>query len=711
MIQFAVVILLAWLPIVVMAFSMAPPRKAVSVMFVIAWLFLPHIGFELPGLPDYTKGSATIIGVLIGAAAFDMGTLLSFRPRWFDLPALGWCVSPFVTALANGLTAYDGVSAVTVELLSWGLPYLIGRTYLNEVGDLGYFAKTIAIGGLCYVPLCLLEIRLSPVLSGWVYGIGQWEGTRFGGFRPRVFFGNGLALSLWMMDASLMCVVLWLTGSIKSIRGLGFGKMVLAIVATTALCKSTGATILLAFGMVIIWATLRLKKSILIWMIVAIPPVYCVTRTFELWSGRQVVELARATVGDERADSFEYRLNMERQLADRALERPIFGWGQWNRFQVTNATGKTVTVPDGFWIIALGTQGWVGLTCLLLMFMLPMVFTLRRFPVATWRDPEIGAVVGLALMLTMTMLDCLSNAMIMPLLPLAMGGLMGMVPYRPARGHAAAEEALAIASESTAAGRMVEAIGEFHRAIELTSGGWDDGARKVQAEAFDGLGHSLLAIGRPDEAAEAFREALVLRDELADASPDDDHFRDLAIAREGLSRALAESGHVAEAIEERQHALQVWEILAASHPKDVEYRAQRANSLNDLAWLMATDPGPSSRDPAPALALAEEAVRSSPDHDASWNTLGVARYRAGDWAGAIEALERSALSSPDRLGTAFDHYFLAMAWCRLRREDQAGEWLERGMAWAARNRPGHQALERFREEAESLLRGERHVES
>ena len=129
------------------------------------------------------------------------------------------------------------------------------------------------------------------------------------------------------------------------------------------------------------------------------------------------------------------------------------------------------------------------------------------------------------------------------------------------------------------------------------------------------------------------------------------------------------------------------------------------NTLNDLAWLLATDPGPSLRRPGPALALAEEAVRISPDHDASWNTLGVARYRAGDWASAIEALERSALSSPDGGGgTAFDHYFLAMAWCQLHREDQAGEWLERGIAWAARHRPDHPALERFRQEAESLLR-------
>ena len=76
------------------------------------------------------------------------------------------------------------------------------------------------------------------------------------------------------------------------------------------------------------------------------------------------------------------------------------------------------------------------------------------------------------------------------------------------------------------------------------------------------------------------------------------------------------------------------------------------NALNDLAWLLSTDPDPELRDPARALHLAEEAVRASADHVACWNTLGVARYRAGDWSGAIEALERSAFPAPtarDRL--------------------------------------------------------------
>ncbi len=452
----------------------------------------------------------------------------------------------------------------------------------------------------------------------------------------------------------------------------------------------------------VLWITKRLKKSLAVWVMILIPPLYCTTRAFDLWSGKNIVELAKSAFGEDRAQSFEYRLNMEKLLVARAFEQPILGWGGFNRFQVTNTTGRTITVPDGFWVIALGTQGLVGLSSILALFLMPMILTLRQFPAASWSDPRVGPMVALAFMLSMTMIDFLSNAMVMPLYPLAIGGFLGQLAYQPIANQGEAAEALALASDLAIEGRAVEAGREFHRAIDLASGGEDDDSRKVLAEALDGLGHSLLAGGRPEDAAMAFREALVVRDGLAGSIGDDEHFRDLAIARDGLSRALAESGRTAEAILEREIALQIWEILEANHPRVAEYRGRPgSNTLNDLAWLLAADPASPTRDPARALSLAEEAVRFSSDHDASWNTLGVARYRAGDWAGAIEALERSAASAPGGVGTAFDHYFLAMAWCQLQHFDQAGEWLERGIAWVARNRPGHLALERFRSEAES----------
>ena len=699
--------LFLWLPIVMILYTNFPPRKAVVYSYVYGWLFLPNIGFNLPGLPDYTKMTATGLAVFLAMMVFDLGRLLSIRPRWYDLPIIIWCLNPFTTALANGLGAYEGSSAILQQVVEWGLPYLIGRVYFNDLDGLRDLAEGITIGGLIYVPLCLLEIRLSPVLAGWVYGLQNWEGTRYGGYRPKVFLQTGLELGMWMTNASFLCCLLWSSGAIKTIRGAPFGMMTLALVVTTVLCKATGGVMLLFAGLAVMGSVKLTKRSWVIWPVIMIAPLYIYTRTFNIWSGVQVVELANSTVGGERAQSFEYRLDMERLLADRALERPISGWGRFNRFQITNSSGRVLTVPDGFWIITLGTMGLIGLTCLHCMMLMPMILTIRRFPMARWFDPQIVPVAGMAMILTLEMIDFLSNAMLNPIYPLVMGGVMGQAKSRPAGGHREAAEALAVASEMVGQGLVVDAWREFRRAAELASGSEDAEALRIRAEALDGLGHLLLESGRHGEAEAALRDALVLRDRIAADSPDPDHFRDLAIARDGLSRALAESGRTAEAIGERQIALQTWEILAADHPRNAEYRDRRVNTLNDLAWLLVTDPDPGLRDPARAVLLAEGAVRASADHDACWNTLGVARYRAGDWAGAIEALERSAISSPGGLGTAFDHYFLAMAWCRLRREDQAREWLERGAAWASGHRPGHVALRRFREEAEALLRDAR----
>jgi tetratricopeptide (TPR) repeat protein len=293
--------------------------------------------------------------------------------------------------------------------------------------------------------------------------------------------------------------------------------------------------------------------------------------------------------------------------------------------------------------------------------------------------------------------------MLNPIYAVVIGGLLGQSTVQLAVGRREADGKLELATSLMSEGRASEAAREFQKTVALVADGDDVEGRVTHARALDGLGHSLMALGKPEEAEEAFRDALMVRDWLAAQSPSASRFHDLAIAREGLARLFSETGRTLEAIEERQIALKIWDILVSDHPRNAEYRSRRVESLNDLAWLLATDVDPEVRNPSMALGMAEEALQASGDHLASWNTLGVARYRVGDWAGAIEALERSSLASVDGRGTAFDHYFLAMAWSRLQHEDQAREWLERGVAWSARNRPGHPTLERFRDEAEWVL--------
>ena len=700
----AVAALLGWLPLVVLLFSAFPPKKLVPYLYVFAWLFLPEGGFSLPGLPDYTKMSGTGVGIVLSAFLFDSGRLLALRPRWFDLPVIAFCFGQAATAFSNGLTTWDAMAMTVGELINWGLPYLVGRAYLTDAEAFADFALAMTLGGLIYVPLCLIEMRvMSPVFSRTLYGIEFWESTRYGAYRPRVFLSLGLALGAYMMNAGLTAYILWSSGKVERIRNVSFTLLTFGLLLTAVLCRSTGATILMFAGMATYWAVKRTRKAVFIWLLIAVAPAYCTVRTLNLWSGQEVVDFFNHNLDQERGGSLQYRLEMERLLADKAQERPIFGWGGYNRFQVTDKTGKVVTVPDGYWIIVLGMQGLVGLVSLLAMFLLPMARTIRRFPPSTWDDPRVAPMVALGLALVLMMLDCLSNAMLMPLYPFAIGGLM-TCPEFQLGGAGDAGDALDAGHELATAGRLGEAARDYQKAIEQSSGRGDPESLAIQAEARDGIGRWHLADGRLREAAGSFREALVLRDQLAGTSPEPDRFRDLAIARDALARAFAEMGDTDGAIEERRIALEIWDALASAHPENVGYRDGRADALNDLSWLLATSPGGSDRDPARALALAEEAVRIAPTHGASWNTLGVARYRAGDFAGAIEALERSTFTGAEPGGTAFDHYFLAMAWCRIDREDTAGEWLERGAKWAARHRPGHPDLARFRQEAESLIR-------
>src|SRR4051812_26329018 len=175
----AVISLFIWLPIVLFIFAGRPAQRAVVIAYIFAWLFLPNVSWKFSGIPDYGKESATLLGVLLGLAVFDPSRLMAVRFRWFDLPMTVFCLCPFTAAMSVGLGPYEGTSAVVAELTRWGLPYLIGRAYFSDLAGLRQLATGIALGGLIYVPLCLIEIRMSPQFETWVYGIHHWEAIRY----------------------------------------------------------------------------------------------------------------------------------------------------------------------------------------------------------------------------------------------------------------------------------------------------------------------------------------------------------------------------------------------------------------------------------------------------------------------------------------------------------------------------------------------------
>lgn len=423
------IMMFGWIPVVIGLFSRLPARRAAIASFLFAWLFLPMAEYPIPGLPDYTKMSATCWGIFIAAAMFDTERLLSFRLRIIDLPMIIWCLCPLASSLSNDLGLYDGLSAALDQTVSWGFPYLIGRIYFSDLEGLREFAIGIFIGGLIYMPLCWYEIKMSPQLHRMFYGFTQHsfaQTYRYGGWRPMVFMQHGLMLGVWMISASLIGVWLWLSGALKKLWGIGMPWIVITLIITTILCRSTGALALFLMGIVVLFVTKKLKRKIMILCLLLIPAFYLPSRATGYWDGDNLAHFLYDHFNRARALSLYERFYNENILTEKAILKPTFGWGGWGRSRVYNDKGIDISVTDSLWIIAFGTNGLVGLTALTTSILLPILVLMRRYQVREWFHPKLVPAVVLSVLLGLYMIDNLLNAMINPIFMVAAGGITGL---------------------------------------------------------------------------------------------------------------------------------------------------------------------------------------------------------------------------------------------------------------------------------------------
>jgi hypothetical protein len=445
----AAIALFGWIPLILFLFALLPARRAVLSAFIIGWLFLPMSSFKIPGLPDYNKITATNLGVLVAALLFDSGKVLKFRPKWFDLPALVFCVSPLFSSVANNLGAYDGISAIVFNLFLWGIPYFVGRVYFSDIEGMRELAIGIFVGAMLYVPLCLYEIRMSPQLHKQVYGFMQQtfrESKRWGGYRPVVFLQHGLAVGMFMCTAALAGWWMWRSGVVKRIKSIPMGLAVVGVLGTALLCKSTGAIVLLGAGVAALYLTVKLRTAAPFLCLALFAPIYIGARMGG-WSGQQMVNLTGDVIGMDRAQSIAMRLRNEDQLAAKAMQRPMFGWGRWGRNQIIDdETGKH-TVTDGMWVILIGQAGLVGLISFTLLLLLPVGMLWYGTPARFWGQPAIAPAVAMAVLLAIHMIDNLFNAMPNPIFMLAAGGLPQVAAICAAACAAASSRAAAPAPQ------------------------------------------------------------------------------------------------------------------------------------------------------------------------------------------------------------------------------------------------------------------------
>jgi tetratricopeptide (TPR) repeat protein len=122
---------------------------------------------------------------------------------------------------------------------------------------------------------------------------------------------------------------------------------------------------------------------------------------------------------------------------------------------------------------------------------------------------------------------------------------------------------------------------------------------------------------------------------------------------------------------------------------------------NSIAWRLSTDRDASWRNPALAVELAEKAIAARPTDGMIWNTLGVARYRRGQWKEAIAVFEKSMQFRNG--GDCNDWFFLGMSYWQLGDKQAARKWYDQAISWMEKNRPRSTQLIRFRDEAKALL--------
>ena len=667
MIYLALGILILWLPIVLIIFEKFPVQRAIVLSFVLAWLFLPPIAIDLPGIPDWTKSTATVASVTL-AVVLRRGPMARLpRLGWYDLPVLIFSVCSLVSSISSGMGVYEGLSSVLNDMFWWGLPYLSGRSGLGNEAGVRQVCLGIAAGGIAYILPCIAEIRLSPVLKQVVYGLGGTGlgdyGLRYGGYRPAVFLASGLELGWWMCCASLCAYSLWASGSVRRIFGLPMSTLTLALTLVTVACKSTGALVQIGLGFLLIQACRWSRSTVLIWGLMLIGPIYCAGRPAGLLSGDTIVSCCSVVFDGDRMQSLGYRCIMEEVLMRAGNQRPIFGWSRNGGYNPVDQYGKQAAVTDGYWILVFCNTGNVGLVSMNLMLLIPTALFLRRHHPRTWSEPDVAPQVAIAFILPLYLIDNLSNAMLNPIYAICMGSLTGC-------------------SIGQDRGRDSSGRDEAGRATSGVSGGASIGGSPgddpgwLEAEAI------ATETGRRfEEASELFRRAIRAQMRIVRSRPLPLQVDLLARYRSRYGRFLAGTDQPEFAIVERDRADALWRSIDADRAPGTDAGRAWAANANDLAWLLAIDPG---SDPARldrAGLLVEEVMRAGTDQAPFWNTLGLVQHRRAEHLRAIHSLSRSVNLSGDG-GTAFDFYLLALANQALGYERPAGDWFLRGEAWA-----------------------------
>lgn len=474
-VAFAYLVLFSWPVVVIVMFRRYSISVALIWSILGAYLFLPRsYGFNLPVLPVVDKafmGSvpAAIMCYWTLQQQKYMEIRSGLRPAIGQLAAkrigTGWAnlliamilVLPIMTVMTNreplfygwrvltGLRPYDIGSMVLISIMTM-IPFALGRRFLNTPQTHRDLLVALVAGGLLYSLLILIEIRMSPQLERWIYGLYQSrfaQHVRYGGYRPMVFLSHGLIVGIFIAMSFLAAITM-----IRVARSRGNGGPQRAVRAQALPQKRRSFSDMTAgrWSLVALWlfVVLVLSKTVgaLILVLLFLPfaliarprlqmlfaaCLAAVILVYPMLRGSGLVPVNRITaaiaaVDSVRASSLNFRFENEDMLLAHANRKSLFGWGGWGRSRVYNEqTGTDISTTDGAWIIEMGTGGWAGYIAKFGLLTLPcfLLFSRRK---RVGLDP---ASTGLTLILLCNLADMIPNASLSPITWLLAGALVG----------------------------------------------------------------------------------------------------------------------------------------------------------------------------------------------------------------------------------------------------------------------------------------------
>jgi hypothetical protein len=417
------------------------PGIAVLWSLVIAELLLPPL-YQLPISPSWLdKWTIPALTVGLLSALWAPGQLRRARPfRGVEAIFLFGLLAYLMAFLTNRAPLKYGprmVAAQTAQdllgdslrfFLDPWIAFFLGRAFFKTSRDLRDLYRILAVSFLAFSLLILFEVRMSPVLNQKIYGYATnffALTIRWGGYRPVVFFKDGLPLAAYVV----ICVIATTAMARARMRVNGIPTTAICLYSflVLVLCKSTGA---IGYGLLIAPIVYFLPPRTAYRFAAAIGVfflIYPVIRYSNIISMKDIAGLFTGLSAD-RAESLLYRFDMEDGMIKHASDHShlLWGWGNWGRNLAYNPEdGTQISIPDGRVIITITAHGVVGFYS----YFIPLVYAIVRAGksirrIRSKRDRILLS--ALALNCAVAVFDLIVNSYFAPLHMLLLGALYSL---------------------------------------------------------------------------------------------------------------------------------------------------------------------------------------------------------------------------------------------------------------------------------------------